>query len=126
VPDGPLAERRDRGALALAGGRGLPGDLAEERPDRRRGQLPDLAVVVGCERDQVAAVGADRVARLVGVGQVGEEVVDLPGQGVARQIVAGGSFLRRGRSCLITRNRAAVAARRSRRWHLVIVGNIAR
>ena len=47
VPDGPLTERRDRSALALAGGRGLPGDLAEERPDRPRGQLPDLAVVVG-------------------------------------------------------------------------------
>jgi len=126
VPDGPLAERGDRGALALAGGRGLPGDLAEERPDRRRGQLPDLAVVVGGESGQVAAVGADRVARLVGVGQVGEEVVDVQGQGVARQHVAGGSFLRRARICLITRNRAAAAARRSRRWHPAMVGIIAR
>jgi hypothetical protein len=77
VPDGPPAERRDCGALALAGRRGLPGDLAEERPDRRRGERGDLAVVMGCERDQVAAVGADGVARLVGVREIGQEVVDM-------------------------------------------------
>jgi hypothetical protein len=83
VPDGPLAERGDRGAFALAGGRGLPGDLAEERPDRRRGQPGDLAVVVSGEGDQVAAVGADGVARLVRVGQVGQEVIDVAGERVA-------------------------------------------
>ena len=53
--------------LRVAGG--LPGDLAEERPDRRRGQPGDLPVVVSCEHDQVAAVGADRVARLVRVAR---------------------------------------------------------
>jgi hypothetical protein len=55
VPDGPLAERGDRGAFALAGGRGLPGDLAEERPDRRRGQPGDPSVITqqpGCLRRQ--------------------------------------------------------------------------
>src|SRR6266404_1979730 len=48
------------------------------------------AVVVGGERDQVAAVGADRVARLVRVRQVGEVVVDVAGERVAVQRVAGG------------------------------------
>ena len=43
VPDGPPAERRDRRALAFAGQGGLPADLAEERPDRRRRQLSDVA-----------------------------------------------------------------------------------
>jgi hypothetical protein len=103
VPDGPLAERGDRGALALAGGRGLPGDLAEERPDRRRGQPGDVAVVVGGERGQVAAVGADRVARPVRVRQVGEEVVDVAGERVAGQGVAGGLLRPSARSCPITR-----------------------
>ena len=42
----------------------------------------DLAVVVGGEPGQVAAVGADRVARLVRVRQVGEEVVDVAGERV--------------------------------------------
>jgi hypothetical protein len=84
VPDGPPAERRDGGALALAGRRGLPGDLAEERPDRGRGDAVDVAVVVGGEGDQVAAVGPDGVARLVRVRQVGQEVVDVPGERMAR------------------------------------------
>jgi hypothetical protein len=35
--DSPLAERRERGALALTGGRGLPGDFAEERADGAAG-----------------------------------------------------------------------------------------
>jgi hypothetical protein len=87
VPDGPLAERRDRRALALTGGRGLPGDLAKERPDRRRGQRGDVAVMVGGESGQVAAVGADRVPRLVGVRQVGEEIVDVAGERVPGQHV---------------------------------------
>ena len=126
VPDGPLAERRDRRALALAGGRGLPGDLAEERPDRRRGQPGDVAVVMGGEPDQVAAVGADRVPRLVRVRQVGEEVVDVTGERMPGQRVAGGPFRPRARSCLITGNRTVSARRRSRRWHLAMVGGIAR
>jgi hypothetical protein len=58
--------------------------------------------------------------------EVGEEVVDVAGQQVAWQHIAGGPFLPRARSCLITRNRAAVAEQRSRRWHLAMVGDIAR
>jgi len=125
VPDGPLAERRDRGAFPLAGGRGLPGDLAEERPDRRRGQRGDVTVVVGGERDQVAAVGADRIARLVRVRQVGEEVVDVAGERVPRQDVAGGLFQARARSCLITGNQSRPTWWCSRRWHLAMVGDVA-
>jgi len=126
VPDGPFAERGDRGALALAGGRGLPGDLAEERPDRHRGQRGDLAVVVGGEGDQVAAVRADRVPRLVRVRQVGEEVIDVAGQRVPGQHLAGGLSRPHARSCPITGNRTAPPRRRSRRWHPAIAGNIAR
>jgi hypothetical protein len=44
---------------------------------------------MGGEGDQVAAVGADRVPRLVRVRQVGQEVVDVAGERVARQHVAG-------------------------------------
>src|SRR5262249_21554276 len=77
VPDGPPAERGDRRALALTGRGGPSGDLGKERPDRRRGQVGDAAVVMGGERDQVASVGADRVGRLVRVGQVSEEVLDV-------------------------------------------------
>jgi hypothetical protein len=44
---------------------------------------------MGSERDQVAAVGADGVARPVRVRQVGEEVVDVAGEQVAGQRVAG-------------------------------------
>jgi hypothetical protein len=91
-------------ALALAGGWGLLGDLGEERPDRRRGQLTDLAVVMGGEGDQVAAVGVDGVARLVCVRQVGQEIVDVAGERVARQDVAGGLFRPHACSCLITGN----------------------
>jgi hypothetical protein len=42
----------------------------------------DVAVMVGGEPGQFAAVGADRVPRLVRVRQVGEEVVDVAGQRV--------------------------------------------
>jgi hypothetical protein len=58
---------------------------------------------VGGEPHEVAAVGADRVARLVGVGQVGEEVVDVAGERVAGQGIAGGLLCPSARSCLITR-----------------------
>ena len=126
MPDRPPAERRDRGALALAGRRGLPGDLGEERPDRRRGQPGDLAVMVGGERDQVAAVGADGVARLVRVRQVGEEVVDVAGERMARQGVEGGLLRLRARSCLITGNRSWLAPGRSRRWHAAMIAAVAR
>ena len=119
VPDGPLAERRDRGALALAGRRGLPGDRAEERPDRRRGQPGDVAIVMGGEPDQVAAVGADRVPRPVRVGQVREEVVDVAGERAPGQHVAGGLLRPRARTCLITGKRSGLAPRHSRRWHAV-------
>jgi len=88
---------------ATAGGRGLAGDLGQERPDRRRGQLGDLAVVVGGEPHEVAAVGADGVARLVRVRQVGEEVVDVAGERVAGQGVAGGPLCPSACSCLRTR-----------------------
>jgi hypothetical protein len=57
----------------------------ENARTRRRGQLSDLAVVAGGEPDQVAAVDADRVPRLVRVRQVGEEIVDVAGQGMARR-----------------------------------------
>ena len=55
------------GEMVLASFGEAVGDLAEERPDRRRGQPGDLGVVVSGEPDQVAAVCADRVARLVRV-----------------------------------------------------------
>jgi hypothetical protein len=126
MPDGPLAERRDRRALALTGGRGLPGDLAKERPDRRRGQRGDVAVMVGGESGQVAAVGADRVPRLVGVRQVGEEIVDVAGERVPGQHVMDGLFRPYARSCQITGNRTAATRRRSRRWHPAMVGSVAR
>jgi hypothetical protein len=110
MPDGPLAERGDRGALALARGRGLPGDLAEERPDRLRGQLPDLAVVMGGEGDQVSAVGADRVTRLVRVRQVGEEIIDVAGERVAGQDLTGDLFRPGARSCLTKEIHASCGA----------------
>ena len=116
--------RRPRRACAC-GWPGLPGELAEEGPDRRRGQPGDAAVVMGGEPGQVAAVGADRVPRLVGVGQVGEEIVDMAGERVLGQHVMDGLFRPYARSCQITRNRTASTRRRSRGWHLAMVGDIA-
>ena len=43
VPDGPLAERGDRGALALAGGWCLPGDLGKPWPAWAAALLPSAA-----------------------------------------------------------------------------------
>ncbi|MFC4120374.1 hypothetical protein ACFO0F_47900 [Nonomuraea zeae] len=50
--------------------------------DRHRGQLCDVLAVVGGEGDQVAAVGAQGVRRGAGVGQIGEEVVEMAGERV--------------------------------------------
>jgi hypothetical protein len=88
----------------------LAGDIAEERPHRRRGDGAGAAVVVRGEGDQVAAIGADRVARLVRVLQVGEEIVDMPGKRVARQGADSRPWGLRAGSCLITGKRRATAA----------------
>ncbi len=75
-----MAEGGHRGALALAaGGRQLrdPGEIRAHRDD---GQLGDLAVVVRGELQEVTAVGAQGVTGGAGVGQVGEEVVQVPGE----------------------------------------------
>jgi len=58
----------------------MPRKRSRDHPDWRRGQPGDVAVVVGGEPGQVAAVGADRVPRFVCIGQVGEEVVDVAGE----------------------------------------------
>jgi hypothetical protein len=114
VPQGPFAGQRHQmrpggRSVTAAGGQqgagtahhvasllaGLPGDLAEKRPDRLGRQFGGVAVVVGGEGDQVAAVGPDGVGRRVGVGQVGEEVVDVPSERVSRQGVPRGPLGRR-------------------------------
>ena len=55
--------------------------------------------MVGAARVQVAAVGADGVARLVRVRQVGEEVVDETGERVTLQRIESGPLSPRVRSC---------------------------
>ena len=79
------AERR--AWLASSGQKRCPSAAEAPTPSSWR-----LAVVASGEGDQVAAVGADRVPRLVGVGQVGEEVVDVAGNRVPGQHVPGGLF----------------------------------
>ena len=76
----------------------------------------DVAVMVGGEPGQFAAVGADRVPRLVRVGEFGEEVIDVAGQRVAREHVADGAIRPHARSCRITRKRTTSTRGQSRRW----------
>jgi hypothetical protein len=56
---------------------GLPDDLARQGPDRCPGQPCRCRPRDGRQPDHVAAVGADRVRQLGGVGQVCEEVVEV-------------------------------------------------
>jgi hypothetical protein len=77
-------------SFAFAGRRREPGDVGQVRPDRLRGQLLELAVAVGGELSEVTAIGADRVRGGVGIGQVGEEVVDVPGERMRAVEPAGG------------------------------------
>ncbi|MFB4268432.1 hypothetical protein [Nonomuraea sp. GTA35] len=60
----------------------LAGELGQEGPDRRGGQCADSSPWWGGESDQVAAVGAPGVDGGAGVGQVGEAIVQVPGERV--------------------------------------------
>src|SRR6266571_5933805 len=82
LTDGPPAERGDGGAFALAGRGRQFADVGEECADGVGGEACEFAVPVGGELEEVAAVGADGVSGGVGVLLVGEEVVQVAGEGV--------------------------------------------
>jgi hypothetical protein len=81
---------------------------------------------MGGEGDQVAAVGADGVARVVRVRQVGEEVFDVAGEHVARQGIAGAPLCPCARSLPDNQDGSGLAAGRSRRRHAAMVAIVAR
>jgi hypothetical protein len=64
--------------LAGAGAAGVGGLEQHPVPQPVQGD-----VLAGGEAEQVTAVGADRLTRPVGVGQVDQEVAQVPGQRVA-------------------------------------------
>jgi hypothetical protein len=92
----------------------VTGDVVNTGPRTHDRHLGNFAVVVGREPDQVAALGADRVARLVRVRQVGEEVIDVAGEWMRREQVADGAIWPRTRSCPITGKRTVPSRQRSR------------
>ena len=116
MADRPPAERGDRRPLALASGRRQPGRLGQVGAHRDSGQLTGAGVVVGGEREQIIAVGADRVRRGVAVAKVGEELVEGRARGCTEPRFSRitSSTTRHPRSCLITRNRIPSAQPRPR------------
>nr|WP_237109627.1 hypothetical protein [Nonomuraea sp. MG754425] len=116
VADGPFGEGGDGGALVLAAGRRQLGEPGQVGPDRRGGQLGEVVAVVSGEGDQVAAVGAPGVRRLPGVGQVGEEIVQVRRERVGAAELLGDDRIHRVRpppSAELPDNRETKRSRRA-------------